>query len=40
MQPGSMGSHRQARYVLELKAGEAERHKIEIGEQLHVAFEK
>jgi len=40
MQPGSMASHRQARYVLELKAGAAERNKIEIGEQLHMAFEK
>jgi len=40
MKPGSMASHRQARYVLELKAGEAKRHKIEIGEQLHFTFEK
>lgn len=39
MKPGSMASHHQARYVLELKAGEAERHKIEIGEQLSVKFE-
>ena len=39
MKPGSMASHRQARYVLELKAGEAKRHKIEIGEQLNITFE-
>ena len=40
MKPGSMASRRQARYVLELKAGEAKRHKIEIGEQLYIAFKK
>lgn len=40
MKPGAMASHRQARYVLELKAGEAKRHKIETGEQLVVIFEK
>jgi len=39
MKPGSMASHRQARYVLELKAGQAARHKIEIGEHLHVTWE-
>ncbi len=38
LNPGSMASHHQARYVLELKAGEAERNKIEIGEQLSVRF--
>ena len=39
MQPGSVVSQRQARYVLELKSGAAERQKIEIGEQLSVMFE-
>lgn len=37
LKPGSMASHRQARYVLELKAGEASRHNIQIREQLVVA---
>ena len=36
MKPGAMASHRQARYVLELKAGEAERHNLEVGEQLRI----
>jgi len=40
MKPGAMASHRQARYVLELKAGDAERHGIEIGEQLQVTMKK
>lgn len=36
MSPGAMASNRKARYVLELKAGEAERHHLEIGEQLRI----
>lgn len=36
MKPGGIASNRKARYVLELKAGEAERHKIHIGEQLRI----
>lgn len=38
MKPGTMASHRNARYVLELKAGEAKRHNIDTGEQLNVIF--
>lgn len=34
MKPGAMASERKASYVLELKAGEAVRHGIQIGEQL------
>ena len=34
MLPGSRASSRKARHVLELKAGEVERHSIKIGEQL------
>lgn len=36
MKPGAMASNRRARYVLELKAGEAARHNIQIGEQLRM----
>lgn len=34
MQPGSHASCRKARFVLELKAGEIEKHKLQIGQQL------
>ena len=34
LKPGAMASNRKARHVLELKAGEAAKHGIEIGEQL------
>ncbi len=34
MKPGAMASNRRARYVLELQAGEAARHDVQIGEQL------
>lgn len=34
MLPGSHASNRQARHVLELKAGEIKKHNIKIGEQL------
>jgi len=34
MRPGAIASNRQARHVLELKAGEAVRHNIQVGEQL------
>lgn len=36
LKPGAMASNRKARYVLELKAGEAARHNIQIGEQLRI----
>lgn len=36
MKPGAMASNRKARYVLELMAGEAARHGIEIGEQFRI----
>ena len=36
MKPGAMASNRKARYVLELKAGEAARHDIQVGEQLKI----
>lgn len=34
MKPGAMASNRKARCVLELKAGEAARHNIQVGEPL------
>jgi len=34
LKPGKMASNRKARHVLELKAGEAAKHGIEVGEQL------
>ncbi len=34
MQPGSHASCRKARFVLELKAGEIEKHDLQIGQQL------
>jgi len=34
LQPRAMASNRKARHVLELKAGEAARHNIQVGEQL------
>ncbi|NMC27672.1 MAG: DUF192 domain-containing protein [Syntrophomonadaceae bacterium] len=34
MQPGSHASCRKARFVLELKAGEIEKHNLQIGQQL------
>jgi len=36
LKPGSMASNSKARYVLELKAGEAARYNIQIGEQLRI----
>jgi len=36
MKPGAMASNRKARYVLEIKAGEAARHNLQIGEQLRI----
>ena len=36
MKPGAMASNRKARYVLELKAGEAARHNVQVGEQLRI----
>jgi uncharacterized membrane protein (UPF0127 family) len=38
LQPGSVASHRHAHYVLELKAGEAQRNGIEIGELLSITY--
>lgn len=38
LQPGSIASHRHAHYVLELKAGEAQRNRIEIGESLSITY--
>ena len=40
MKPGAMASDRKARYVLELRAGEAVRHRIQIGEQLVITAEQ
>lgn len=34
LQPRAMASNRKARHVLEIKAGEAARHNIQVGEQL------
>lgn len=36
MKPGAMASNRKARHVLELRAGEAARHNIQVGEQLRI----
>ena len=36
LKPGAMASNRKARYVLELKAGEAARHDIQVGELLRI----
>lgn len=36
LKPRAMASNRKARYVLELKAGEATRHNIQVGEQLRI----
>lgn len=36
LKPGAMASNRKARYVLEIKAGEAARHNLQIGEQLRI----
>ena len=36
MKPGSMASNRKARHVLELKAGEAARNNLTVGEQLKI----
>lgn len=36
MKPRAMASERKARHVLELKAGEAAKHNIQIGEQLRI----
>lgn len=36
LKPGAMASNRKARHVLELKAGEATRHNVEVGEQLRI----
>mgnify|MGYP003736108927 FL=1 len=36
MKPGALASNRKARHVLELKAGEAARHNIQVGEQLRI----
>ncbi len=36
MNPGATASNRKARYVLELKAGEAAKHNIQVGEQLRI----
>jgi len=38
MKPGAIASHRNAHSILELKAGEADSHQVQIGERLKLEF--